>query len=93
MLTHSWIRKLFSRSPRTGRKAAAPGRRVSFRPRVEALEERLNPAPTLHGTWEGIDQGRDRLLHFDTTHTPPDPHSAIGTRRCNIYPVAPGSLT
>jgi hypothetical protein len=39
MTTRSWIRRLFAPSPRTRRKAPA-----RFRPRLEALEDRLAPA-------------------------------------------------
>ena len=35
MITRSWIRRLFARTPRTARKAPA-----RFRPRLEALEDR-----------------------------------------------------
>jgi hypothetical protein len=41
MITRSWIRNLFARTPRTGRKAPA-----RCRPRLEALEDRLAPAVT-----------------------------------------------
>ena len=39
MTTRTWIRNLFARTPRTIRKGPA-----RFRPRLEALEDRLAPA-------------------------------------------------
>ena len=39
MTTHSWIRRLFARTPRTPRKAA-----TRYRLGVEALETRLAPS-------------------------------------------------
>jgi hypothetical protein len=41
MTSRSWLRRLFARTPRTVRKAPA-----RFRPRLEALEDRLAPAAT-----------------------------------------------
>ena len=39
MITRSWIRKLFARTPRTIRKAPA-----RFRPHIETLEDRVTPS-------------------------------------------------
>src|SRR5262245_52426090 len=56
MITRSWIRNLFVRTPRSGRNNLA-----GYRPRLEALEERLAPAfltPSQVRQAYGIDQIR-----------------------------------
>jgi hypothetical protein len=55
MITRSWIRNLFARTPRTVRKALAP-----CRPHLEFLEDRTAPAVI-------VVNSTDDILHYSTT--------------------------